>query len=213
MKTRTIQRSPDLGLGIRMQRLPQAVQQAPQTPWWWGWMDASGLQASNLEVVWNPDVGPDLPNAYWPGLWVAVVEGAATVRWEIEFTPKVWFKSDEPDAMAEVLWRGPPISYDLPPALPDKPEALFTASFAALPDPLSIGGSDLSPWSYWAGAYYSPGFPNVPAPKLVAAGNTLSVAQDSKSMSGSLVAQAHVGGRKVGTATLDLMRVIRPVWS
>ena len=47
----------------------------------------------------------------------------------------------------------------------------------------------------------------VPVPPFVAAGNTLSVAQDGKSMSGVLVAKAFVAGVHVGTVRLTLKRI------
>ena len=219
MNTRTVQRSPNLGLGIRMQRLQpvsQAVQQAftrPRPPWWWGWMDVNGQPATVLDVLWDAEVGPGMPNAYWPGMWVAVVEGATVVRWEVEFTPKVWFKGLEAGAKTELMWEGKPIALQLPAVLPAAPEELFTPAKATLPDPLKTGGSDVSPWVYWDGAYSTPGFPNVSVPQVIAAGNTLSVAQDTKSMSGSLVAQAFVDDVSAGSVWLDLMREIPKVWS
>lgn len=219
--TRIIQRSPDLGIGIRLQRLPQAVQQAfarpapqpVQPPWWWGRMDAAGQRATTLTVQWDPAVGPDYPFAYWPGLWVAVVEGATAVRWDVKFTPKIWFKDWGDGAESELVWTGEPIALQLPPALPAAPEALFTPALVTLPDPLAIAESSVDAWTYWAGAYYTPTFPALPAPIVIAAGNTLSVAQDTKSMSGSLVANAFVDDVGVGAVWLDLMREVQKTWS
>lgn len=212
--TRTIQRTPDLGIGIRLQRLPvaQAVQQVvqPEPPWWWGWMDEDGQRATALEVRYGSHA-VDMPSEYWPGLWVAVVEGATAVRWEVSFTPTIWFAGN--DAGAQVVWEGDPVELRLPGELPAEPAALFTPATATLPDPLVIGGTDVPVWTYWYENYPLPGFPSLPVPKMIAAGNTLSVAQGDKSVSGVLVGKAYVDGVGVGSVTMALMREIQQVWS
>lgn len=223
--TRTIQRTPDLGIGIRLQRLPvaQAVQQVvqpplpPEPPWWWGWLDEDGKRITSLEVQHGPHA-VDMPSEYWPGLWVAVVEGAMAVRWDVSFTPTIWFAGVDPDADAEVVWEGEPVEMQLPATLPAEPDTLFTPPTVTLPDPLAIGGSDVSPWTYWPGAGDTAGFPNLPIPKITAAGNTLSVAQSDKSVSGVLAANAYVdnvgaGSVGVGSVNLALMRAVQKIWS
>lgn len=214
--TRTIQRTPDLGIGIRLQRLPvaQAVQQVvaqpqqPEPPWWWGWLDEDGQRATSLEVRHGPHA-VDMPSEYWPGLWVAVVEGATAVRWNVSFTPTIWFAGDG----TEVVWEGEPVELQLPATLPAEPDTLFTPPTVTLPDPLAIGGSDVSPWTYWPNAGDTPGFPRVPIPKLVAANNTLTVAQGDKSVSGVLAANAYVDNVGVGSVNLALMRAVQQIWS
>lgn len=218
MNTRTVQRSPNLGLGIRMQRLPQSVQRLPQSvqqafgppaaPWWWGWTDTNGQRLTTLGVVWDADVGVYRPDAYWPGLWVAVVEGATSVRWDVKFTPKIWFKENTPGAKAKLTWQGADITLPTGQTLPGAPTDLFTPAKVALPNPLD----GEAPWSYWEGAGYTDSVTYIPAPRVIAAGNTLSVAQDTQSMSGSLVAQAFVDDVSAGSVWLDLMREIPKVW-
>lgn len=218
-----IQRSPDFALNIRLQRLPEVQPQVvpkplqppvvePKPPGWWGWQDADGKNETRLSVRWNEAAGPDYPYGYWPGLWVAVVEGATEVKWDVQFIPRIWFQSYD-DPKIEIAWTGDPVRLEFPLDLPDTPETLFTPPRVPLPDPLRLGGTDSSPYSYWTGAYYTPGFPNVPMPSVIAAGNALSVGQDTKAMSGTIVADASVSGRKIGSVTLELMRVVHQTWS
>lgn len=205
--TRIIQRSPDLGIGIRLQRLPQAVQQAatrPQPPWWWGWMDENGQRAATLDVEWDRTVGPYLPDAYWPGHWVAVVDGAIAVRWDIEFTPQLCF------GLGNVVWQGIPINLKLPSVFPGTPSTLFSPAKVTLPETLNLGGTDVNRWTYWTGSDQSPGFPEIPIPNLLAAGNTLSVMQGTQSMSGILEATAFVNDIAVGSVRISLVRQIVP---
>lgn len=206
MKTRTIQRSPDLGLGIRLQRMTQVVAAplaTPKPPFWWGWPDTTGEPAKTLEVLWTEFASP----AYFPDLWVAVVDGATAVTWQIEYTPTVWFKGDEADAVEFVAWEGEPIALQLPPSgkLP-KPEVLFSQRYAGLPDPLIVGTTEIPLSSYWSG-YVSA------VPMFVATGNTLSVMADTHSPSGILIAQAFVNGASIGTVKLTLKRVNRRIWT
>lgn len=176
-------------------------------------MDVNGQPATVLDVLWDAEVGPDMPNAYWPGLWVAVVEGAAAVRWEVTFTPKIWFKGPAPGAKTAVVWEGDPVALQMPAALPATPAVLFTPEKVTLPNPFPVAGSAVPPLTYWAGGYDTPGFPNVSVPQVIAAGNTLSVAQDTKAMSGTLVANAFVDDVGVGAVWLDLMREVQNTWS
>lgn len=157
---RVIQRSPDFGLRIRLQRLPAVVPNvaaavvAPEVvtlpPWWWGYMDESDQHATTLEVTWDAPVAPTPSPAYWPGLWVAVVEGATEVTWEIEFTPTVWVKQAAVGSEVVVAWQGETIGLQLPHALPATPEVLFPATLIELPNPLNIDGSDVSAYTYWS---------------------------------------------------------------
>ncbi|MEN9437900.1 MAG: hypothetical protein RIR09_2555 [Pseudomonadota bacterium] len=207
--TRTIQRTPDLGIGIRLQRLPVAqvvAQQQPEPPWWWGWMDEDGKRITALEAVREPHAA-GRPYEHWPGLWVAVVEGAAAVQWEVSFTPTLWFDSPSTGDEITVAWKGKPVALQLPPALPAEPDALFAPATVQLPPSLDIDGVEVPAWDYWSGAWDTAGFPNLPIPKITAAGNTLSVAQDSRSMSGVLIARALVDSAPLGTVTLTLKRI------
>ena len=195
---RIIQRSPDLGIGIRLQPVRQAVKQVPpKPPYWWGW-DVLGVAATELEAPHEQDV----LRAYWPGLWAALVEGATTVAWQIEFTPVVWV-SWFPDPEAILAWQGQPVSWVLPPdgTLPE-PGVIFAPAKVALPDPLTVGTSEIALDSYWYG-----GAGGVPLPLCVAAGNTLSVSPEAGSISGILVAKALLLGATLGTVQLTLKRV------
>jgi hypothetical protein len=111
-------------------------------------------------------------------------------------------------------WSGDPIKFDCPSKLPDTPAHLFTPQTVALPTH-DFGGNDHEedPHVYWFGWKDTPGFPNIPIPSVIACGNTLSVGQDSKAMSGTLVADASVGGKKVGSVTLELMRAFNRIAS
>lgn len=203
---RIVQRSPDLGLGIRLQRLQEAKpapQAQPKPPFWWGWADSKDQQLTTLEVLWNEFSSP----AYFPGLWVAVVEDAVAVTWHLEYTPTVWFVGDGPGDVEAIAWQGDPQTVQLPPSgkLP-APEVLFAPNYASLPDPLRVGTTDIPLNGYWAGSVST-------APMFVAIGNTLSVTADSHSPSGILVAQAFVKGANVGTVKLTLKRVNRRIWT
>jgi len=207
---KTVQRSPDLGIGIRLQRLapvstPGAVTPStpPGTPYWWGWDDEKHKHTSALERLWNDASTP----AYFPGAWVAVVEGATSVTWTTEFVPTVWFISTG-ETVAKIVWQGDPVVSHLPPtgALVT-PEVLFAAVLTPLPDPLSTGEGDIAYTAYWAGA-------DPASPLLIADGNTLTVVADSIPVTGILTAKASVGGVSVGVVTLTLKRatsVLPPV--
>jgi hypothetical protein len=207
--TKTVQRSPDLGIGIRMKRLPGGVPVIePKAPVWWGWLDDDGKKATQLTTLWAA-TDPLYSFGYWPGLWAAVVEDAATAQWQIEFTPKIWY---EESGTTSPVWTGDVIAWSLPPSLPDTAENLFTPKTVHLPA-VDFGNGPIEAYQYWpAGAYIST-FESVPIPSVIASGNTCSVGQDSKSMSGTLVAKATVGRKPLGQVSLELMRVIHRVWS
>lgn len=179
---RIVQRSPDLGLGIRLQRLQEAkpvpqVQQKP--PFWWGWADASGKPSAALEVLWMNGQSP----AYFPGLWVAVVEGATSVTWQIELRSVEWLIGDDGEEI-EVVSPDTPWSLRLPPSgkLP-APDVLFSALplFVAAGNSLSVMTGqvlgELGPYG----------------------------------TSGKLVAQAFVNGVSVGAVKLVLKRIKDPI--
>lgn len=184
MKTRTIQRSPNLGIGIRMQRLAAptapvvAVAAAPKPPYWWGWADAMGKEATTLEVLWRQYDNP----AYFPGLWVAVVEGATAVTWQVQFTYVEWFADIEGNE-TEVVSPGPPHTLQLPPngELPH-PEELFA------PNPLFVAAGNTLSVHIQQSPYVDP-------------------------PSGKLFAQALVNGVNVGTVKLTLKHVHTPSYT
>ncbi|MES2948676.1 MAG: hypothetical protein V4858_09050 [Pseudomonadota bacterium] len=208
MKTRTIQRSPDLGLRIRLQRLPEEAVPAPQAqpkpPIWLGWQDEEGKEATSLSARWDTPSNATSPDGYFPGVWVAVVDNAMAVEWDIEFTPKIW---RETNGELTLAWEGRTVKLKRPSTLPDTPENLFDGQRVTLPV-LTILEETVAPSEYWLLGGRGSEFPEVSMPTWIAAGNTLTVGQDHKSMSGTVVATATVGTQKVGSVTLDLVRVI-----
>lgn len=198
-----VQRSPDLGINIRLQRLAPVstgVVAAPATPpgapYWWGWNDEKHKHTTSLERLWDDASTP----AYFPGEWVAVVDGATAVTWTVQFTPTVWFIGTG-ETVANILWQGDPIVSRLPPSgsLPT-PSTLFATEPTPLPDPLTTNEGDIPYATYWAGL-------NPTTPLLIATGNTLSVLADSVPVTGVLTAKATVDGAIVGVVTLTLKRV------
>ena len=208
MIKKIIQRSPDLGVGIRLNKAVVAVVEKsnPKPPHWWGWAEANGTKLTKLTPRWDRYGIPDSPYGYWPGLWSAVVEGATSASWAVTFEPKVWLAFDTGAPVEDPTWIGSEIVLALPKNLPQNPIALFEPQAANLPE-LEFGGSSVSPWSYWEGQYSTPGFPELPIPRIVGAGNTLSVYADSKCLSGTLVAKATVDGKLLGSVELELLRV------
>ena len=212
MIKKIIQRSPDLGVGIRLNKAVVAVAVAvveksnPKPPHWWGWAEANGDKLTKLEPRWGLYGIPNSPYGYWPGLWSAVVEGATSASWVVTFTPKVWLSSDIGAPVEDPSWEGEAIELALPQRLPQNPIALFEPQLVALPG-IDFEGSNVSSWFYWEGAYSTPSFPELPIPRIVGAGNTLSVYADSKCVSGTLVAKATVDGKLLGSVELQLLRV------
>lgn len=213
IKTRVVQRSPDLGIGIRLKRIPEAVKQAidPSPPVWWGWFDGNGERSTSLSILAAEFYQYGPPSPYGIGVWVAVVDNATTVRWEVSFTPKIWFKGDR--KTAEVIWAGDPRTWSLPALLPKTPNVLFTPQNVTIPEHLKLDGVDKRFSSYWAVQNTNQIGREIPLPSVVAAGNTLTVAPDIRAMSGSLSATAFVDGGAVGAVWLDLMREVQKTWS
>jgi len=220
VKTRIVQRSPDLGLGIKLQRLseppkpqkpadplpppPPVVEPSP--PWWWGWFGEDGERRTRLETTHsNGDPAMDGRLGYWPGVWTATVDGASAVTWIVEFTPMLWLGQwDEPTnevVSVVVAWEGKPTRWDLPPVTPlPLPEDLFALAPFDLPDPVSYLGEDFTPVTYWSG-------PVTALPLAIAAGNTLCVVQDSRGVSGALRASAFFNGTALGEVTCLFKRI------
>lgn len=204
-----VQRSPNLGINIRLQRLaapvaapvPPAVKPDPakalKPPYWWGWGSEGGNvgdRTTELTTVWEELTAV----GYDPGLWIAKVEDTVSVVWQVVFTPMVWFNG-APSGDVEVLaWTGDPTAFQSPPERPE--DVSFYPPYAALPDPLVVGVTSMSFGHYWAGDLTS-------VPLSVGAGNTLSVRLEKGSPSGLLVATAFVGGAKLGEVSLLIKRV------
>ena len=208
MSIRVIQTSPDLGLRIRLQRLPEVTTSTPLPPFWWGWQDRQGRRRSELQVSCEAVNLEFSLREYGAGLWVAVVEGVPAVTWQVFYTPMVWFNPDtsKPDPV-NAAWVGAALEYRLPQASLADAGALLKPRLVELPATLRIGGGDLWAEQYWEGAYSIESFPKVPAPLFIAAGNTLSVRAEFKSMSGVMVARARVGTVDVGEVRLTLKRM------
>jgi hypothetical protein len=205
---RIIQRSPNLGIGIRLQRLvdkPTVVpKDHPKPPAWRGWYDATGNPASDVESVWDGAAVVGQPS-YSPGVWVGVVDGSSAVAWDIVFIPMIWFRAPDQDKV-RLAWSGSGIEW----SVSSQGECPFDFSLTSLPDPLSTPEVPYSQVTaladYWSG-------PVGPIPMAVAAGNTLIVTQSSVGVSGTLIAKARVSGVVVGSVSLTLKRVcfIRPM--
>lgn len=214
---RVIQRSPDLGLRVRLQRLPTAPEQlAPDPPYWQGWQDGQGQRRSTIEVNCDrSESGSRGLRGYGPSLWVAVVERVPAVTWHVSFTPMVWFDKDASmpgppsgeTPQPEPVWIGGPLKYELPQSdLADLGPRLKPRQ-VELPATLKIDGSEKRAERYWEGAYAIEGFPMLSAPLFISAGNALSVRAELTSMSGLIEARARVGVNEIGTVRLTLRRV------
>ena len=200
-----------MGIGIRMKKLGATVQAAAETPpvvtgpvRWWGWLDESDQPATHLvnvfENAWSyPYMTPDDIKQ-----WVAVADSTAVVNWVVEFTPTVWVSTPP-----VVEWEGDMITLTRPQDLPDTPEVLFTPGFVTLPDPLSVA-YPYGPYDWWPTNYYIPGFPDVLLPRIIGAGNTLSITHYCLGCSGVLVAKAYTGATLMGSVTLELRFVAYP---
>lgn len=207
---RVIQRTPDLGIKIKLQRLPvepvvPVVPVCPvpvmEPPVWYGWEDGDGNRLVDLSLEsdnFNNDVG----HTFDRGLFVAVVDGAQYVHWDIAFTPVLWNAADEEG------WRGETLEDTL------WSEDFWGRGYASLIDlPADVGGS--APEDYWPmqrvrfrkrggewtdnGAYL---------PSYIAAGNTLSLSlfDPAAAMSGELTAVAKtIEDVEIGRVTLRLI--------
>ena len=110
-----VKRSPDLGIGIRLQKKSLLD---PKPPYWWGW----GGRPSDLTVMQDIEKFP----SFWPGFWTAVVEDASEVFWHGSYTPARWETSGKQKVTDLLVWTGDPVLFQLPPqgSLPN-PEVLF----------------------------------------------------------------------------------------
>lgn len=193
----TIQRSPDLGIGIRLQRIVEAKPVAapslkPQPPYWWGWSDKPNNPVTFLEIERQ-----EYPTTYFPpGLWVAVVEGATQVTWEVTFTPKIWGDTDPSDRIHLVEAAGKAI----PVALPKLGTAVIGADLFVT--------DSISFTAVLKGGGYEREFTTVgELPLIVASGNTISVMSKSIDLTGIITAIASVDGKVIGKAELVLKYV------
>ncbi len=95
---RVIQRTPDLGIKIKLQRLPVAPDAVPAAappkpvevlpPFWEGRDDEDGVRQSTLSIGTSVKFAGEAIYTYFDeALFVAVVDGAAQVDWSISLKP------------------------------------------------------------------------------------------------------------------------------
>ena len=95
---RVIQRTPDLGIKIKLQRLPVVPDAVPAAappkpvevlpPFWEGRDDEDGVRQSTLSIGTSVKFTGEAIYTYFDeALFVAVVDGAAQVDWSILLTP------------------------------------------------------------------------------------------------------------------------------
>lgn len=195
-----VQRSPNLGINIRLQPLaeaPKAVLVAkPKPPVWWGWRNEKSEPETVLTTTWDDAATPP---GYFPGMWCAFVENATSVDWEVTYTPKIWFSNVWTDFKEIVAWTGSPITKKFPPVIVADSAVLFDTADVVLPDPIIIKGNELAMSGYWPEAV-------VGIPLVIASGNSLSVRPYNGSPTGVLVAKASVKGKVLGTVQLTIKR-------
>lgn len=194
-----VQRSPNLGINIRLQPLteaPKVIAVSPKPPVWWGWRNEKSEPETVLTTTWDDAATPP---GYFPGMWCAFVENATAVDWEITYTPKIWFNGVWTDFKEVIAWTGKPITKKLPPAMAGS-AVLFDTADVALPDPLEVGENSVTLSGYWPEAV-------VGIPLVIASGNSLSVRPYNGSPTGVLVAKASVKGKVLGTVQLTIKRV------
>lgn len=95
---RVIQRTPDLGIKIKLQRLPVVPDAVPAAappkpvevlpPFWEGWLDDDGERMTDITESMNRHNADTRTRFFWQSVFVAVVDGASNVDWEIEFVPE-----------------------------------------------------------------------------------------------------------------------------
>lgn len=191
---KVVQRTPDLGIGIRLQKLvATAPSLPPKGPYWFGW-EKSGSDAFVNEVttIWDTIKNP----AYLPGIFCATVDNASQVDWQVEYLPKIWFKGYESHDKEIVAWTGSTVQI----ALPKIQNKDYVPARIVLPDPLVVEHSSIPLVVYWSGSV-------APLPLIIATGNSLSVVPYYGSPSGVLTATASVSGNKVGVVQLTIKRV------
>lgn len=95
---RVIQRTPDLGIKIKLQRLPVVPDAVPAAappkpvevlpPFWEGRDDEDGVRQSTLSIGTSAKFTGEAVYSYFDeALFVAVVDGAAQVDWSISLKP------------------------------------------------------------------------------------------------------------------------------
>ena len=178
-----------------------------EPPVWFGWQDKDGNRAVDLTRK-SEHLLDGVGQIFRPALFVAVVDGAQYVHWDISFTPVLWrYGYNKGQWYEDELWRGDPIE-----------TTLQSEDFEA--DPYDLGYElkielpqvdGAAPQDYWPMVTWSYGWePNDFAylPLYIAAGNTLSISlfDPAAAMSGELTAVAKtIEDVEIGRVTLRLM--------
>ena len=170
-----------------------------EPPVWYGWEDDDGNRLVDLSVEAEP-INDDFGYVFERVLFVAVVDGAQYVHWDVAFTPVLWNAADEEG------WRGETLEDTL------WSEDFLGRGYASLIElPSDVGEPD----AYWpmervrfrkrGGEWTDNG---VYLPTYVAAGNTLSVSlfHPAATISGELTAVAKtIEDVEIGRVTLRLI--------
>ncbi|MDD2692956.1 MAG: hypothetical protein PHX69_14405 [Simplicispira sp.] len=177
-------------------------------PVWCGWEDDDGIRMVDLSVNTN-SINDDAGATFEQGLFVAVVDGAQYVHWDISFTPVLWSVTEDAGQQSqEEVWRGDVIETTL------SSDEFWSGGYAELIElPADIGGAE--PDAYWPmesmwfrkdGEEWTGN--GVYLPIYIAAGNTLSVSlfHPAATISGELTAVAKtIEDVEIGRVTLRLI--------
>lgn len=170
-----------------------------EPPVWYGWEDGDGNRLVDLSVD-AESINDDFGYVFGRALFVAVVDGAQYVHWDIAFTPVLW------NAAEEEGWRGETLEDTL------WSEDFWGRGYAALIElPSDVGEPDAY-WPMERVRFRKPGGEwtdnGVYLPAYVAAGNTLSVClfDPAATISGELTAVAKtIEDVEIGRVTLRLI--------
>ena len=199
-----VQRSPNLGLTLRMQRLaPPAV--APvvddgggplpgdaQPPVWARWFDDADAPATEIQLETYVDTLGYPHGRFAVGPAVAVVVGGIEVTWEVTFVPTLW------NTAGTVIWEGTALDSTLPLAISPGDNPTPPTRSITLP---TFGEAE--PSMYWPHEWRGyANYDTVYEPLMVAAGNTLTVALETGGSPGVLEAVAKIGTTVMGTVRL-----------
>lgn len=197
-----IQRTPNLGLTLRMQRIaaPAVAPAAgdgglpgdPQPPVWARWFDDADEPATEIQLETYMGSGGVPLGRFVVGPVVAHVAGGVDVEWEVTFVPTLWA-----EGTGDVLWTGDVLASTLPLAVAPGDNPTPPTRAIVLPD---LGGE--SPSFYWPHSWRDAPIGTVYEPLMVAVGNTLTVALETGSSPGVLEAVAKVGTTVLGTVRL-----------
>ena len=201
-----VQRSPNIGLAIRMQRVATAPAAAPSTdggggpipgdpqpPVWARWFDDEDAPATDIRVETFVAAGGYTQGWFAEGPMVACVAGGVEVEWDVTFVPTLW------DTGGTVIWEGAALTSNLPLAVAPGDDPMPPTRSFMLPD-----FGDVVPTMYWPHQWRDFDFGTVYEPCMVAAGNTLSVVPELGSCPGVLEATAKIGATVLGTVRLTV---------